>query len=114
MSSPPSSSSSFALTRRRLLAGAGAVGAAAAAAGVFRAGAVWATTGPGSYAATWPSVDQHPAAPEWFQDAKFGIYFHWGVFSVPAFGDEWYPRRMYISGDSCNTHHIDTYGDPSV
>lgn len=55
-----------------------------------------------------------PPAPAWFQDAKFGIYYHWGVFSVPAFGNEWYPRNMYIGGSAENQHHINTYGDPSV
>ena len=34
------------------------------------------------FTATWASIDQHVAAPEWFLDAKFGIYHHWGVFSV--------------------------------
>jgi hypothetical protein len=33
--------------------------------------------------------------PEWFRDAKFGIYPHWGVYSVPAFGNEWYGYEMY-------------------
>ncbi|HEX6472873.1 MAG TPA: alpha-L-fucosidase [Streptosporangiaceae bacterium] len=73
-----------------------------------------ATDGPSSYTASWSSVDQHPPAPEWFQDAKFGIYFHWGVFSVPAFGSEWYPRNMYVGGSAENNHHIATYGDPSA
>ena len=59
-------------------------------------------------------MDQHLAAPAWFQDAKFGIYYHWGVWSVPAFGSEWYPRNMYIGGSAENQHHIATYGDPSV
>jgi alpha-L-fucosidase len=36
--------------------------------------------------------------PEWFKDAKFGIYFHWGVYSVPAYDNEWYPRWMYVPG----------------
>jgi alpha-L-fucosidase len=72
-----------------------------------------ATTGPQSYTAAWASVDQHPPAPTWFQDAKFGIYYHWGVFSVPAFSNEWYPRNMYNSGSVENQHHIATYGDPS-
>ena len=84
---------------------AGITGAAAVA-GVWRAGVAWATSGPSSYTATWASVDQHPPAPEWFQDAKFGIYYHWGVFSVPAFGNEWYPRNMYIDGSAENSHHI--------
>jgi alpha-L-fucosidase len=105
-------SSSFRLSRRALLAGAGVTGVAAA--GVFRTGLVLANSGPSSYSASWSSVDQHPPAPEWFQDAKFGIYYHWGAFSVPAFSSEWYPRNMYISGSTENSHHIATYGDPSV
>lgn len=46
------------------------------------------------YAPTWASIDRHVAAPEWFQDAKIGIYHHWGAFSAPAFHDE-YPRDMH-------------------
>ena len=107
------SPSSYRVTRRSLLAATGIAGAATAA-GVLRIGTVWATSGPSSYTAAWSSVDQHPPAPEWFQDAKFGIYYHWGVFSVPAFGSEWYPRNMYIGGSAENSHHIATYGDPSV
>ncbi|WP_103351382.1 alpha-L-fucosidase [Amycolatopsis sp. CA-128772] len=102
--------SSFELSRRRLLAVTGV----AVTASVFRVRTVWATEGPGSYSPSWSSVDQHPPAPEWFQDAKFGIYYHWGVFSVPGFGNEWYPRNMYIGGSSENNHHKAVYGDPSA
>jgi alpha-L-fucosidase len=105
-------SSPHRLTRRRLLA-AGITGGAAAA-GLFRFGNAWATVGPQSYTPTWASVDQHPPAHEWFQDAKFGIYFHWGVFSVPAFANEWYPRNMYIGGSNENNHHRSVYGEPSA
>jgi alpha-L-fucosidase len=100
-------------TRRNLLATAGVAGAAAAT-GVLRAGFAWATAGPSHYDPTWASVDQHPPAPEWFQDAKFGIYYHWGAWSVPAFGSEWYPRNMWISGSAENQHHISTFGDLSA
>jgi alpha-L-fucosidase len=96
--------------RRRLLVVTGA----AAAAGMVRGGLAWATEGPSSYTPTWPSVDLHPPAPEWFQDAKFGIYFHWGVFSVPAFANEWYPRSMYLNGSPENNHHKQVYGDPAA
>jgi alpha-L-fucosidase len=58
-------------------------------------------------------LSRHEAAPEWFKDAKLGIYFHWGVYSVPAFGSEWYPRNMFRKGDGVNKHHIETYGDPA-
>ncbi|GLH99378.1 alpha-L-fucosidase [Phytohabitans aurantiacus] len=66
-----------------------------------------------TYRPSWRSVDRHLPAPEWFQDAKFGIYFHWGVFSVPAYDSEWYPRHMHIDGHAARTHHVATYGDPS-
>ncbi|WP_410616682.1 alpha-L-fucosidase [Amycolatopsis sp. lyj-109] len=102
--------SSFELSRRKLIVVAGA----AAAAGVFRVRTAWATEGPSSYTPSWSSVDQHPPAPGWFQDAKFGIYYHWGVFSVPAFGNEWYPRNMYIGGSNENNHHQQVFGDPSA
>lgn len=48
--------------------------------------------------------------PEWFRDAKFGIFIHWGAYSVPAFGDEWYPRNMYQQGKPEFAHHVATYG----
>ena len=37
-----------------------------------------------NYQPTWQSIDSRPI-PEWFEDAKFGIFIHWGVFSVPAY-----------------------------
>lgn len=107
MSAPP-----YPFNRRALLLAAGLTGAAAA--GLTRGSAAWATQGPQSYTAAWSSVDQHPPAPEWFQDAKFGIYYHWGVFSVPAFVNEWYPRNMHNNGSAENNHHKQVYGDPSV
>ena len=64
------------------------------------------------YTAQWQSLEKHQAAPEWFRDAKFGIYFHWGVYSVPAFGSEWYPRNMHFKNRSEYQHHVETYGDP--
>lgn len=63
---------------------------------------------------TWESVKQRDPAPEWFRDAKFGIYFHWGVYSVPAFETEWYPRNMHLKGSRVYGHHAQTYGEPSV
>ncbi|MFE2722605.1 alpha-L-fucosidase [Kitasatospora sp. NPDC059327] len=105
------SSSPYEISRRRLLGAAGA----ATAFGLLRfAPQASATEGPQSYTATWSSVNQHPAAPEWFQDGKFGIYSHWGAFSVPAFNNEWYPREMYEAATKANLHHLATYGDPSA
>jgi alpha-L-fucosidase len=46
----------------------------------------------------WESLSTIEREPDWFKDAKFGIYFHWGVYSVPAFSSEWYPRWMYAPG----------------
>src|SRR5271166_1441772 len=48
--------------------------------------------------------------PEWYKDAKFGIFIHWGVYSVPAFGNEWYPRNMYVPGSPEFKHQVETYG----
>jgi len=58
---------------------------------------------------TWETLSRH-AVPEWFVDAKFGIYAHWGVYSVPAFDNEWYPRNMYQKDSRVQKHHIETYG----
>ena len=60
------------------------------------------------------SLEQCNPAPEWFKDAKFGIYFHWGVYSVPAYANEWYPRNMYFGGSTENLHHNEVYGTTDV
>ena len=52
------------------------------------------------------------SAPEWFRDAKFGIWSHWGPQSVPMFGD-WYARNMYIEGSQQYEYHLRHYGHPS-
>ncbi len=62
-----------------------------------------------TYEPAWESLVKHPN-PEWFQDAKFGIYFHWGPYSVPAYKTEWYSHYMYVPGHACNKYHVDTYG----
>ncbi|HSX96242.1 MAG TPA: alpha-L-fucosidase, partial [Streptomyces sp.] len=91
---------------------ASATSVAAAAGDVSGAGVT--ESAPRAYTPEGNSVDEHPPAPEWFQDAKFGIYFHWGAFSVPAFDNEWYPRSMYQAGSDANQHHTATYGGPSA
>lgn len=65
------------------------------------------------YEPNWESLSTHEEAPQWFVDAKFGIYFHWGVYSVPEFGNEWYPRHMYKEGRKEFEHHKKTYGSQS-
>jgi alpha-L-fucosidase len=66
----------------------------------------------GPYKADWDDLEKHTEAPEWFRDAKFGIYWHWGVYSVPAFGNEWYPRHMHMKKRREYKHHAETYGEP--
>ena len=66
----------------------------------------------GPYQPNWNSLDKHDESPKWFRDAKFGIYFHWGVYSVPAFDSEWYPRNMYNKKGKVYKHHVATYGSP--
>ena len=61
------------------------------------------------YAPTWESLADYEA-PQWYQDAKFGIFIHWGLYAVPAFGNEWYARNMYQQGSREFAHHVATYG----
>ncbi len=63
----------------------------------------------GPFAASWESLKGY-VAPEWYQDAKFGIFIHWGLYAVPAFANEWYPRNMYLQGTPEFQHHVETYG----
>lgn len=64
----------------------------------------------GPCAPTWESIIEHHRIPQWYQDAKFGIFIHWGVYSVPAFGNEWYARNMYLPGEPAHAHHLKTWG----
>jgi alpha-L-fucosidase len=66
----------------------------------------------GPFAPTWESLARF-TVPDWYQDAKFGIFIHWGVYSVPAFGNEWYPRNMYKKDEKEFAHHVTTYGPQS-
>lgn len=63
----------------------------------------------GPFHADWGSLSEYEV-PSWFKKAKFGIFVHWGLYSVPAFHDEWYSRKMYIQGTPEYEHHIKTYG----
>jgi alpha-L-fucosidase len=66
------------------------------------------------YEPNWNSLGRHQT-PEWFKDAKFGIYTHWGVYSVPACGPNgsWYPHNMYKKGTRQYQYHVEHYGLPS-
>lgn len=93
------------LSRRGFLQASSGV----AALGLGRAGAAPA---PASFAPTWDSLVEGYRTPDWFRDAKFGIWAHWGAQCVPEMGD-WYARRMYIQGNWQYDHHVRTYGHPT-
>ncbi len=63
----------------------------------------------GEFKDNWQSLSRYHV-PDWYRDSKFGIFIHWGIYSVPAFGGEWYSRNMYIQGSKEFEHHIKTYG----
>jgi alpha-L-fucosidase len=73
------------------------------------------TAGIAAYTATDPSLSQHES-PDWFNQAKFGIFIHWGVYSVPAWGPvgkeyaEWYWHNMNTTSDPTYQHQLQTYG----
>ena len=61
----------------------------------------------GPYRADWATLMKYET-PQWYKDAKFGIFIHWGVYSVPAAENEWYPRNMYRPSEGAykNFHGI--------
>lgn len=73
----------------------------------------------------WESIKKNYKDPAWFNKQKFGIFIHWGAYSVPAYASEWYPRNMYMDSavfsaqlkherngpHSAYTHHVKTYGN---
>ncbi|MDD6812725.1 MAG: alpha-L-fucosidase [Lachnospiraceae bacterium] len=63
----------------------------------------------GPYHDDWASLTDF-IMPSWYEKAKFGIFIHWGLYSVPAFNNEWYSRNMYIQGTPEFEHHVKTYG----
>ena len=66
----------------------------------------------GPFAPDWKSLQQYQV-PDWFRDAKFGIWAHWGSQCQPEFGD-WYARSMYIEGSKPYKYHLEKYGHPST
>ena len=101
----------FRITRREALLYGGA------AAVVSAARATPAAEGP--VAPTWESLAEHYRVPDWFRDAKFGIWAHWGPQCQPEFGD-WYARLMYMRGhfpwqhgETPYENHLRRYGHPS-
>ncbi len=63
----------------------------------------------GPFAQTWESLKGY-AVPTWYEDGKFGIFIHWGLYAAPAFHNEWYPRNMYLKDSVAYKHHLQTYG----
>ncbi|MBU2532519.1 MAG: alpha-L-fucosidase [Alphaproteobacteria bacterium] len=66
----------------------------------------------GPFEPTWESLRSGYRAPDWFRDAKFGIWAHWGPQCQPEGGD-WYGRLMYIQGEPAYDHHLKKYGHPA-
>lgn len=69
------------------------------------------TIAEGKYKDNWNSLSAFEV-PKWYQNAKFGIFIHWGLYSVPAYDNEWYSRNMYIEGSKAYEHHLSVYGHP--
>ena len=104
------------LSRRRFLkkSAAAAAGLALWQAGSRETGAAEAHTanpGGGPFAPNWDSLAQYQC-PDWFRDAKFGIWAHWTAQCVPEQGD-WYARQMYQEGSHDYEYQTAHYGHPS-
>jgi alpha-L-fucosidase len=104
------------LVVRAWVMGAGMMGVARAQYGppvtteiVAEAAAAKTPVAPGPVQPTWDSIREHYRVPQWFIDAKFGITMHWGLFSVPAYHNEWYEKYMYTTFVDWHTKH---YGAP--
>ena len=67
---------------------------------------------PGPFTPDYQSLKAY-RCPEWYQDAKFGVWAHWGPQGVAEIGD-WYARNMYIQGKGTYDYHVAHYGHPSV
>jgi alpha-L-fucosidase len=63
----------------------------------------------GAFKPTWESLRDHYVTPAWLNEAKFGIFIHWGLYSIPARINEWYIRHMYTTDVEWHTKH---YGPP--
>ena len=64
----------------------------------------------GKYKDNWESLSNHKT-PNWYCRDKLGIFIHWGIYSVPAYGSEWYSRSMYDINHCEFGHHVITYGN---
>ncbi len=64
----------------------------------------------GPFLDNWESLSEYEV-PKWYKNAKFGIFSHYGPYTVPEFGHDWYVHGMYTKDDFVNKHHINTYGN---
>ena len=64
------------------------------------------------YEPTWESLTRHNV-PQWFSDSKFGLYAHWGIYSVPGFGNEWYGKWMQDPSHEIHQRHVEQFGSPA-
>lgn len=70
------------------------------------------TVAAGKFEPTWASLTENYRCPEWFRDAKLGIWAHWSAQCVPGQGD-WYARSMYVQGHKHYQFHVEHFGHPS-
>ena len=63
----------------------------------------------GPFQDTWESLSAFQI-PQWYREGRFGLFIHWGAYSVPATESEWYPRQMYLKGTKSWAHRVKTYG----
>jgi alpha-L-fucosidase len=63
----------------------------------------------GPFKPTWDSIQANYKVPQWYVDAKFGLSFHWGLYSVPAYHNEWYEKHMY-GNPAIARWHVETFG----
>ena len=101
------------VSRRGLIGAAAGAGLLAGAASARPAkSAKPSRTGPAPFSPSWESFEANYTTPNWFRDAKLGIWAHWGPQCAPERGD-WYGRQMYIEGNEYYDYHVKTYGHPS-
>jgi alpha-L-fucosidase len=96
------------ISRRSFIAGAASLAAAREALARSPMGKARGPVEP-----NWPSLVSHYRYPDWFRDAKLGLWSHWGPQSVPEQGD-WYGRFLYMQDHPDYQHHLRTYGHPST
>ena len=67
----------------------------------------------GPFRPDWATLIKYEQ-PQWYKDAKFGIFIHWGVYSVPAAENEWYPRNMYKPEEGAYKNFHEHYAKATI